>query len=172
MAEIPLIKCPIAEILATARAAGRAAFITRAVIENHCDAVSMDWFNKVMPSSLDLMDDDAFGDLLEKATAAFDEGVTEYLTSIEGKDALGEKAVSALEREVKDEQFQVQCAQEVFDWLAGIFRAIQSAADACPDMRSRGEIKRLAGCGQYLADDRADMLSNYVGEEASGGDHA
>jgi hypothetical protein len=111
---VPLIKRPIAEILAPARAAGRAA--------------------------------------------------------IEGNDELN-GTVSALERKVKDEQFQVQCAQEMFVWLASIFAAIQRAADACPDIRSGGEIKRLAGCGQYLADDRADMLSGYVGNEDAEASH-
>lgn len=78
---VPLVKQPVDVILAAARAAGRVAFTTRATIEDHCDAVANDWFNKVMPSSLGVMDDDAFGDLVRKTMAAFDEGVEQHLSN-------------------------------------------------------------------------------------------
>lgn len=167
----PLIKRPVAEIVEAARAAGREAFGTRATVEAAWLQARFDWIGRAFPSG-EGMTDDAFGVVVEKACDAFSEGVDEYLALIDDNKLVSGSAVQALEREVKDEQFQVQCAQEMFVWLASIFRAIQRAADACPDMRSRGEIKRLAGCGQYLADDRADMLSDYAGEESSGGDHA
>jgi hypothetical protein len=96
---VPLIKQPLDVILIAARAAGRVAFITRSVIEDHCDAVANDWLNKVMPSSLGVMDDDAFGDLMEKVMAAFDEGVEQYLDHIEETPAgLGAEHKAAFER--------------------------------------------------------------------------
>lgn len=96
---MPLIKQPVDVILAAARAAGRDAFITRAVIEDHCDAVSIDWFNRVMPSSLGVMDDDAFGDLMEKVQTAFVEGVKQYLDHVEETPAgLGAEHKAAFDR--------------------------------------------------------------------------
>jgi len=81
---VPLIKQPVDVILATARAAGRAALVTRAIVEEHRTDISLGWFNSVMPSSLGVMDDDAFSDLMAKMGDAFDEGFEEYLSHAEG----------------------------------------------------------------------------------------
>lgn len=168
---LPLEKRPIVEIVQIATEAGRVAFTRKETIDNVWQAVRNEWLTRMLAGGHGMPDDD-FNLVMEKASDAFEEGVDEYVSDLLfGRAPPDPDTVAALEREVKDEQFQVTCAQEIFVWLGGIFRAIERAADACPDMRSRGEIKRLAGCGNYLATDRADMLSDYAVPD-DGGDHA
>lgn len=148
----PLIKRPVEEILATARAAGRNAFVTKAVVEAHWDAVSLAWIDETMPNSLGVMDDDAFGNLMEKVATAFGEGVDDYLNDC--------TVVATLKREKLDLLFEIQCAAEQFDWLAGIFDAIMKSATP------HSNVMRMAQLGSYLATDRHEVL--YVPDDSPG----
>jgi hypothetical protein len=161
---VPLIKRPVEEILAAARDAGREAFVTRKVIEDHCDAVSTDWINSTIPSSLGVMDDDEFGEFISRVINAFDEGVLEYLADC--------TTIAVLEGELRNERFQVRFDAEMFDWIRGLFDAIRLTAEKMPSSPIRGELKRLAECGSYLAADRGEMLSRSDEAPCDGTDHA
>lgn len=80
--ETPLIKRPIEEILATARAAGRTAFTTRETLDSVWEEINFAWLAKAMPVAPVGMSDDDFNSLTDKATAAFEEGVEDYLAEV------------------------------------------------------------------------------------------
>ncbi|SAL09243.1 hypothetical protein AWB69_00004 [Caballeronia udeis] len=150
---VPLVKQPVDVILAAARAAGRDAFITRAVIENHCDAVSMDWINSVMPSSLGVMDDDAFGELLGKAQAAFDEGVEQYLSNAEETAAgLGAEHKAACERAADT----LYLASNAFLDIEQLLRILRGETEGCGTIDQR-RVTSLVQIGIDLAHMRGEL---------------
>jgi hypothetical protein len=150
---MPLVKRPIEEIIAVARDAGRKAFVTRETVEAAFMDARFQWIGTAFPKG-EGVPDDQFDDIVEKACDAFEAGVEDYLAESEAMaDTIGR-----LEREVVDEQFDKGCAAEILYWAASIFQAIKKAAQALPAGCNGEHIVQLAGCGDYLTTDRADLI--------------
>ncbi|WP_213768982.1 hypothetical protein [Caballeronia sp. dw_19] len=79
--ETPLIKRPLEEILAAARAAGRQAFTQRETLDSAWQDAAFVWIDKTLPDNQG-MPDEYVNSLLQKAKSAFEQGVEEYLDGV------------------------------------------------------------------------------------------
>jgi hypothetical protein len=77
-----LITLPIEEVKRIARDAGRKAFMDKMVIERVYADVRFDWIGRMFPSSLGIMDDDAFDEVISEAVVAFEAGVEDYCQTL------------------------------------------------------------------------------------------
>lgn len=77
-----LVTLPIEEVKRIARDAGRKAFMDKQVIERLYVDVRFDWVGRMFPSSLGIMDDDAFDKVISEAVVAFEAGVEDYCQTL------------------------------------------------------------------------------------------
>jgi hypothetical protein len=78
-----LITLPIEEVKRVAREAGRKAFKDKLVIERVYADVRFEWVGRMFPSSLGIMDDDAFDEVISEAVIAFEAGVEDYCQTLD-----------------------------------------------------------------------------------------